>query len=110
MKFISRVSTINLADILPGGETKSGSSKWHQLPLETLFEDSFSFPQSLARLFTRGYFPSLSFIFSFFLGMVVFCLRGEMLAERQQKKAERATAVEDGYEMNYQPEEKRDVI
>lgn len=35
MKFIGLVSTVNLADISPGGETKSGSLTWRLVPATT---------------------------------------------------------------------------
>lgn len=63
MKFIGRVSTVNLADILPAGETKSGSPLY--LPLSEPLGDGFLVSATFRKarlLYSRGrdYFLFLS--------------------------------------------------
>jgi len=64
MKFIGRVSTVNLADISSGGETKSGFSLtgWHSLSTETISAVASSFTLPFATLF-YSWLVSLSFLF-----------------------------------------------
>lgn len=61
MKFIGRVSTVNLADILPAGETKSGSPLY--LPLSEPLRDGFLVSATFRKarlLYSRDYFLFLS--------------------------------------------------